>query len=96
MDTSCGEADGRFKTLLKKGGCFMLMQGRILNDEYALVLTLRRNDLVQAGLPESLKSQISDSDLDAIADELGDALLSTAYWDCLRTIIDEMGLNKKD
>ncbi|WP_169704389.1 hypothetical protein [Candidatus Kuenenia stuttgartiensis] len=74
----------------------MLMQGRILNDEYALVLTLRRNDLVQAGLPESLKSQISDSDLDAIADELGDALLSTAYWDCLRTIIDEMGLNKKD
>ena len=71
----------------------MLMQGRIFNDEYALVLTLHRNDLVQAGLPESLKSQISDSDLEAIADELGDALLSTAYDDCLRAIIEDMGLD---
>lgn len=66
-----------------------------LNDEFALVLAVHRDDLVRAGLPQKFKDKIDDSTLWEIADKLSDALLDCAYWDCLTTIIQDMKLEKE-
>ena len=65
-------------------------QGKMLDKEYALVLKLHRDDLVQAGLPERLKAKVDDSTLEEIADKLSDAILDICYGDCLGTIISDM------
>ena len=71
----------------------MSTQGKMLDGSYALVLMLHRDDLVMAGLPEKLKDKIDDGTLEEIAEKLGGAILDTAYWDCLRAIIEDMGLD---
>lgn len=65
------------------------------NDNFALVMSLHRNDLVLAGLPGELRDKIDDSTLEEIANKLSCALLNSEYWKCLSEIIDEMGLKKK-
>lgn len=65
------------------------------NDKFALVISLHRSDLVEAGLPEQLKNMINDNTLLEIADRLRNALLNSGYRECLSTIIDEMGLKNK-
>lgn len=69
-----------------------MSQGKMLNEEFACVLTLHRDDLVQAGLPEELKDKIDNGTLEEIADKLSDALLDSAYWISLSTIISDMKL----
>lgn len=73
----------------------MLGTRESLNDEFALVLTVHRDDLVSAGLPEKLKNKVNDSTLVEIAGKLGEALLDCGYWTCLTTIIQDMKLEKK-
>lgn len=72
------------------------MQGKMLDKEFACVLTLHRDDLVQAGLPERLIDRIDNDKLEEIADKLGDALLDDVYWISLSTIISDMGLGKPE
>ena len=72
----------------------MIGMGGRLNDEYAFVTSVCRDDLVSAGLPKELKDKISDDLLIEIADRLEDALLNCEYWDCLSTIMECMNLKK--
>lgn len=74
----------------------MYRQGKMLDKEYALVLTLHRDDLVAAGLPEELRDTVTWDTLEEIANKLSDALLVNGYWDCLSTIINDMGLEKSE
>lgn len=74
----------------------MHQQGKMLDKEYALVLTLHRDDLVAAGLPEKLKDTIDRDTLEEIANKLSNALLNNGYWDCLSTIINDMGLGEPE
>lgn len=68
----------------------------MLDKEYALVLTLHRDDLVAAGLSEKLRDTIDWNTLEEIANKLSDALLDNGYWDCLSTIINDMGLENQE
>lgn len=65
------------------------------DDSFALVMSLHRNDLVQAGLPEQLKNTIDNNTLVEIAAKLRNALINDGYRNCLSKIIGEMGLENK-
>ena len=73
----------------------MIGQGAHLDDEFAFVTSLHREDLVAAGLPEKLQYKVSDDLLLEIADKLQDALMDCGYWDCLTAVIDCMNLKNK-
>lgn len=64
--------------------------------EFALVLTVHRDDLVEAGLPKGLAEKVDDNTLMKIGEELGEALVETAYWDCLRSLISSCGFGEDD
>lgn len=64
-------------------------QGKMLDKKFACVLTLHRDDLISAGVPEKDAAGITDDTLEDIASRLGEAILDTSYWDCLNTIINE-------
>lgn len=73
-----------------------MSQGKMLDKEFACVLTLHRDDLVEAGLPEEMKDKIDDSTLEEIADKLSDALLDSVYWISLSTIISDMEFERPE
>lgn len=64
--------------------------------EFALVLTVHRDDLAEAGLPKGLAEKVSDDTLMKIGEELGEALVESGFWDCLRSLISSCGFGEDD
>ena len=64
-------------------------RGKMLDKEFACVLTLHRDDLVSVGVSEECAALVKDDILEEIASKLGKAILDTSYWDCLKTITTE-------
>lgn len=67
------------------------------NKEFALVLTIHRDDLVRAGLPRGLAEKVEDDALIEIGEQLGSSLTELGgYWDRLESILSSCGFGEDD
>lgn len=59
------------------------------SNEYAMVLSLHRDDIINCGISAEVAAKIDDDLLSEIAERLGDVLLKIGYWEVLKTLVTE-------